>query len=204
MQASDEELRGRAGRSVRDLGHALVGHHAPPELLGRISHLLDALTAELQRGEPRSRPGADFQNRMSEPEPPDGAVFTTYPDRPISGAASPWGVDLVVHREDDWVVGRCVLRSAHEGAPQRSHGGVVAAIFDDVMGFVLHLHQRFAFTGDLYVRYEAPTPLFVPVEFRARLAEEKGRKMFIEAAGRHGEVQFASARGTFITVPGYA
>ena len=53
------------------------------------------------------------------------------------------------------------LRSAHEGAPNRSHGGIVAALFDDVFGFVLGVIHQAAFTGDLYIRY-ARTDAAVP------------------------------------------
>ena len=45
-----------------------------------------------------SRPGRDMQNRASEPTPDDGERIESHPDRPISGAASPWGVDLAVRR----------------------------------------------------------------------------------------------------------
>ena len=49
------DARARAGRAVRDIGHALVGHHAPVELLDRLAAQLDALTTELEPGEPRVR-----------------------------------------------------------------------------------------------------------------------------------------------------
>ena len=45
--------------------------------------------------------------------------------------------------------------AAHEGAPGRSHGGVVAGLFDDVFGFVLDVVQEPAFTGELTIRYVA-------------------------------------------------
>ena len=51
----DAEERARAGRAIRDLGHAFVGHHAPPELLDEVASTLDELTARLDAGEPRDR-----------------------------------------------------------------------------------------------------------------------------------------------------
>ena len=72
--------------------------------------------------------------------------MTSYDERPISGRASPWGLDLDIHREGDEVVAALTLRSAHEGAPGRSHGGIVAALFDDVYGFVLTILAQPAFT----------------------------------------------------------
>jgi hypothetical protein len=118
-EPSPRELaaRAHAGAAVRDLGHALVGHDNTPEMLEMVAHTVEAMAVDLAEGPIRSRPGRDMQNRASGPPPPDGAVFTSYPDRPISGAASPWGVDLVVRRDGDGVVGTCTLRAAHEGAP---------------------------------------------------------------------------------------
>lgn len=144
-----------------------------------------------------------MQNRLVEDPPADGTVFVSYPDRPVSGAASPWGVDLIVSRDGDAVVGRCTLRAAHEGAPGRSHGGVTAAIFDDLFGFVLAIHQLVAFTGELSVRYSGPAPLHVPVEFRARLVDRQRRKLFMEAEASSDGVAFATSKATFITVDNF-
>ena len=203
-EASARELaaRGHAGQSVRDLSHAIVGHNNPEELLEMVAMSVEAMAVQLAKGSHRSRPGRDMQNRAAEPVPLDGDLIVTHPDRPISGAASPWGVDLVVHRDGDEVVGVCTLRAAHEGAPGRSHGGVVAATFDDLFGFVLTIHQiGAAFTGELTVRYLAGTPLFQPLEFRARLVGEERRKLFLAAEARAADLLIATATATFIRLP---
>lgn len=196
----DEALRALAGSAVRHLGHALVGHHAAPDLLRRVADGVEALAAELDTGSDRSRPGQDMQNDDAIDDVAIGAVMTSHADRPVSGAASPWGVDLVITRTGEHeVTGRCILRSAHEGAPARSHGGVVAAIFDDLFGFVLHIHGQRAFTGELSIRYEAPTPLHVPLEFRARLVGTERRKLFMEAEAYQGEQRLVTSKTTFIS-----
>lgn len=200
LAARELTARAHAGRAVRDLGHALVGHDNPPEVLEHVAVSTEALVRLLVHGSPRSRPGHDMQNRQMGPPPPDGGVFDTYPDRPVSGASSPWGVDLVVSRHGEYAVGRCTLRSAHEGAPGRSHGGVVAATFDDLYGYVLAINQVMGFTGELTVRYVGPTPLHVPLEFRARLVGSERRKLFMEAEASSDGTVFATSKATFITV----
>ena len=55
-----------------------------------------------------------------------------------------------------------------------------------------------AFTGELSVRFEAPAPLGVELEFRARLVESSGRKRFLAAEGTSPQGRFSSATGTFI------
>ena len=201
LEARELAARDHAGRSVRDLGHALVGHNNPPETLEMVAVSVEAMAVQLTKGTHRSRPGQDMQNQAASPPPADGATFTSHPDRPISGAASPWGVDLVVTRDGSDVIGHCTLRAAHEGPPGRSHGGVVAATFDDLFGFVLTVNQLAAFTGELTIRYLAGCPLFEPLELRARLVGREGRKLFIEGDGRSLHGVFATAKATFIALP---
>lgn len=184
---------------MRDIGHALVGHHASVEVIDRVASTLDALTAELVAGGPRSRAQSPRQGEWGG-EPPDGATMTTYDERPVSGRASPWGLDLHVWRDGDAAVADVVLRAAHEGAPGRSHGGIVAALFDDVYGFVLSIIGQAAFTGELAVRFAAGTPIGVPLRCRAWLVGSERRKLFMEATLTAGEKVVASSKATFITI----
>ena len=196
----DEDLRAEAGAAIRHLGHALVGHHASPALLGRIAESVDKLATELDVNGVRLRPGEDMTNIENWEQTPDGEIMTSYPDRPISGAASPWGVDLVIRRDGEGVIGTTTFRAAHEGAPGRAHGGVLAATFDDLFGFLNQLLGRHAFTGELTVRYEAPTPLNRPIDLRARVLRIEGRKLFLEAEAFDGETRFARSTAVFIRV----
>ncbi len=193
------DARAEAGRAIRDIGHALVGHHAPIDLVEKVTDVLDPLTAEMSQGGLRSRAEARREGEWGE-QPADGATMTTYDERPVSGRSSPWGLDLLVRRDGDEVFSEVTLRAAHEGAPGRSHGGIVAALFDDVFGFVLTILGQSAFTGELSVRYEAGVPIGVPLECRVRLAEQSGRKLFMTGElTAHGQV-LARSKATFITI----
>jgi len=197
----------RAGVALRALGHAFVGHHADDELLDELAVGLEAFTERLGEGDTRARdPIVWREQRLSGPAP-DGERMHTYDDRPFSGRSSPWGLGLQVHRRGDEIEAIVTLDSAHEGAPSRSHGGIVAGLFDDIFGFVLDILQQAAFTGELTVRYVAPTPLHRPLACRGRLREQVGRKIFIEGelvditAGPGGAEQVvARATGLFIAV----
>ena len=105
--------------------------------------------------------------------------MTSYDERPISGRSSPWGLDIEVRRDGEEVVAAFTLRAAHEGAPGRSHGGIVAALFDDVYGFVLQMRAEVAFTGELWLRYEAGVPIGEPLSCRVRLDRQDGRKLYM-------------------------
>ena len=192
------EARIRAGRAIRDIGHAVVGHHAPDELLDEVADTLNSLSGRLDGRTRRTRAPENFQQRNKETQVQDGGTFTTYPDRPYSGTASPLGLDLRVVRDGDEVVAHFELRAAHEGAPTRSHGGIVSAVIDDVFGFVLQLNQLMGFTGELTVRYEAGTPIGRPLQLRARMERKEGRKIFMTGELLDGETRTASARAIFI------
>lgn len=194
------EARAEAGRAVRDLGHSLVGHHAPVELVQRVTATLDALTAELDHGAHRSRSQTSLRGEWGE-VPADGEAMSTYDERPVSGRSSPWGLDLEVRRRGDEVVAHVTFRAAHEGAPDRSHGGIVAALFDDVFGFVLALQRQPAFTGELSVRYEAGVPIGVPLECHVRMESAQGRKLLMVGELYDGDTVLARSRATFITIP---
>lgn len=186
---------------MRDIGHALIGHEADDATLADVSATLDALTARLEAGARRSREAETFQHGDEWEANDDQVELTGFADRPVSGAASPLGLDVDIRREDHEIVATVTLRSAHEGAPSRSHGGVVAALFDDVFGFVLAIERTPAFTGELSIRYEAGTPLHVPLECRVRLTSREGRKLYMtgELTTPEGQVCVRS-KATFIAI----
>lgn len=195
------QARAEAGRAIRDIGHALVGHHAAVELLEEVTRTLDELTARLDDGSPRSRSEVRRDGQFDAPEP-DGSVLTSYDERPVSGRSSPWGLDVEVRRDGDEAVASLTLRAAHEGAPGRCHGGIVAALFDDVFGFVLQVHARAAFTGELWLRYEAGVPIGVPLACRTRLDRSEGRKLYMsgELTVADTGALLARSSGTFIAI----
>jgi len=195
--------RRRVGRAIRDLGHAVVGHVATADELDALADRLAECVSELEAGPRRSRaierPSGDWG-----PGPVDGEEMISFEDRPVSGRASPLGLDARVLRDGDEAVCEVTLRAAHEGAPGRAHGGVVAALFDDIYGFLLTIHETPGFTGELTVRYQAGVPLYRPLECRVRLAGRDGRKLHmvgeLTGAGDDGHrVAYATSRATFIT-----
>jgi acyl-coenzyme A thioesterase PaaI-like protein len=202
MSSSDFDAetlaRTRLGAAIRNLGHAVVGHEADPAHLEEIAASLEQMSTSVQAGGARSR--VSTEPHWGDDEVPDGAVLLSHGDRPFAGPFSPLSVDMTVRRVGDEAVGVVTYRSAHEGAPGRCHGGVVAGVFDDVLGYVLQVHRHVAFTGTITVRYERPTPLFVPIVYRARLDRIEGRKLFMTADCWHDDLRIAGATATFIAV----
>jgi acyl-coenzyme A thioesterase PaaI-like protein len=200
-----ETPRARAAAALRRLGHAVVGHNADDELLERIAEVAARTAATVEQGEGRSRPIDAIKRRLWEDPPVDGGPMSHFAECVVSGTANPMGIAIKVRREGDEAVADFNLGAAFEGAPRRAHGGVVAAIFDDVMGYVLVVHRTPAFTGRLTINYRAPVPMGQDMTVRARLSRRSGRKLSMTAemtlASDPSHPVICDAEGLFIAIP---
>jgi acyl-coenzyme A thioesterase PaaI-like protein len=196
---STDQRRIDAAAALRDLNHAFTAHDPDDEQLRTVERDAHALVARLESTKRRDRL-ALMRAAVGPDSFPITASGSGFADRAVGGAANPTSVDVDVTFEPDEVVARVVLRPAFEGAPGRAHGGIVAAAFDDVTGFVIGQIHEPAYTGELVVRYLAPVPVNEPLELRARLDRRERRKLFITAEARHlGEV-VATCQAIYITV----
>lgn len=203
MPPAVAEARRRLGRAYRRLGHAIAGHRPDADTVDRVAHILDRTVDELA-GFPELRRDVERRHEIEWERPvDDGASMFSFDERPVSGRSAPLGFDLDVVREGDEAVGRLTFGRAHEGAPNRAHGGMVSALFDDVFGFILSIEQQAGFTGELTVRYEAGTPIGTPLECRVRMTHREGRKMLMTGEltpdGDPSTV-YARSRATFIAI----
>jgi hypothetical protein len=145
------EIRQEVARAVRSLGHALVAHEADETTLARIAAEVAAMAKEVARG-PQRRRGAEVAELLPLITDPDRVSFSSVLlERPISGAANPTAADVTFRREGDEIVADVRFGPAFEGAPGRIHGGMVAAVFDDVTGGALALARAPAYTARLTV-----------------------------------------------------
>jgi acyl-coenzyme A thioesterase PaaI-like protein len=199
-----DEQRLAAAAALRDLSHAFVAHDLDPEGLEEIRRTATEQATALRAGARRDRLArmraarqAAGANEASFAAALPGSGFE---DRAVAGRANPGSVDLEVEFEDDDVVARVVLRRAFEGAPGRAHGGIVAAVFDDVTGFIIGRIGQPAFTGELTVRFVAPVPIEEPLVVRARLDGRERRKLFISAEASAAGAVVARCRAIYITV----
>ena len=191
----------RAATALRRLGHAIVSHDVAASTFDTVASQVEEWLPMIESAPGRSRSVETMKQHMFE-RPPEGSPIGTFPDCVVSGDANPMGLDIQFFRDGDEAVSRAVLGPAFEGAPNRAHGGVVAAVFDDLMGFVLTIHESPAYTAELTVRYKRPTPVGEEIEFRARLVDRRGRRLHIEAeAADKAGTKIATAVGLFITIP---
>jgi acyl-coenzyme A thioesterase PaaI-like protein len=190
-----------AAAAMRRLGHAMVGHDVDDDAFDAMTSTVEALLTQVEAAPRRQRPMLNMSSDLFAVPPPQGGVRGShFTDCIVTGPANPMGVAAHILRDGDDAVLRCTLGDAFEGAPGRAHGGMVAALFDETMGFVLSITCTPAFTGRLTVTYRAPVPIGLPLEFRARLTGRDGRKLLMAGEARQGDVLLGEAEALFVAV----
>lgn len=101
------------------------------------------------------------------------------------------------------VVSRVDVTGAHQGAPGLAHGGLVAAVMDETLGFMLWMLATSGVTARLEVSFRTPVPIHRTVTTRARCTGVAGRKIFGYADMHLGDLDgplLAEASGLFVIV----
>ncbi len=93
---------------------------------------------------------------------------------------------------------RVTMTWPYEGPPAHTHGGWVAALWDEVLGGVQALGGNPGFTGTLTVVYRSPTPLGTELVFRGWVDSVSGRKTIAKGTCHAGETLCSEAEGIFI------
>jgi acyl-coenzyme A thioesterase PaaI-like protein len=111
------------------------------------------------------------------------------------------GFHLQVRREGDEVVAEHTFADRHSGAPGIAHGGAVATVVDDLLGFLLYVARIAGVTRHLEVEYLKPVLTGVPYVVRARVDSLEGRKLWVSCAATApgGDITF-TAKALFLQV----
>ncbi len=105
-----------------------------------------------------------------------------YPTCLGCGPDSEQGFHLQVRREGDEMVAEHVFEPRHGGAPGIAHGGAVATVVDDVLGFLLYVAQVPGVTRKLEVEYLKPVLIGVHYVVRAKVDRIDGRKLWFSCS----------------------
>ncbi|HKH88384.1 MAG TPA: PaaI family thioesterase [Acidimicrobiales bacterium] len=118
---------------------------------------------------------------------------------PVSGRsnaiAPPVTLSVVDGPDGAHIEGSVTFGPAYEGPPGHVHGGLIASMFDELLGFA---QQGPGFTATLTVRYLRPTPLNRHLKLRASVERVDGRKRTIRGSCELDGIVLAEAEGLFI------
>lgn len=124
----------------------------------------------------------------------DGGCF-------VCGANNPRGLRLSFRTVDDEHVTEFTPTADHQGFAGIVHGGILAALLDEVMGRYLWQQALFAVTAELKVSLHRPAHVGQRLRVAGRISEMRGRLILCTArAERDDGTLVASAEGKFIRV----
>ena len=189
--APGPELR-RLADALRLTVDQITRTEASPETLTRAAEAVEAASAIL---DPETPPWAPhFPARVAASADP----HDYFPFSPVVGLYHPIAPPVLVEITDGVVHGRANLGSMFEGPPGCVHGGIIAELFDELLGIVNIAAGVGAMTGTLTIRYRRPTPLLTDLRFEGRHDGIEGRKVFATGSLFAGDDLCAEAEGIFI------
>jgi acyl-coenzyme A thioesterase PaaI-like protein len=198
--------RAEVAGKLRELGHEFVARDVDEATLAHMSEVIDQLIDEARRapGRTRTLAASSYDAFASTvPQHGTGEPRQLFSDSIVSGGSNPMGLGAYLWRDGEQAVMEVTLGKAFEGAPERAHGGVVAALVDETMGLVLAIHHQMAYTVQLNIAYRAPTPVNTPLLSRAWLERREGRKLFMHARVSAGETTVVEAEAIFVAIESY-
>ena len=187
------ELR-RLADAMRGVTDQMVRTHASPAVLAEAAAAVERAGALL---EPETPPWYTSLPAMPENDL-DPHVY--FPFSPMIGWYSPLSAPLDCDVHDQTVTARATLGAAYEGPPGCVHGGIIAGLFDEVLGIANITAGVGAMTGTLTIIYRNPTPLYSELTFRGKTDRIEGRKVFTRGTLHVGDQLCAEAEGIFIHV----
>jgi acyl-coenzyme A thioesterase PaaI-like protein len=201
-QVTHPEETATAVAATRSLIGAIRTSDAPADVLERATALVAEAAALLAA---HGVDGARGQNALRVAETSVAEFATADPARffpysPVVGPLSPIAPPVVVTFDGERLRGRATLSATYAGPPGAVHGGIVAMVFDELLGAVNACLGLGAFTGTLSVRYERLTPIETELEFESWVDRTEGRKVFTAGTISAGGEVTARAEGIFIRV----
>ena len=189
VRTSDLDAAAAAGVDITDLATAVAA------VRSRLSaHVVDDV--RMQAGlRTQDRPGA------APGELPDLTGVTPeafFPYSPVIGPLNPIAPPFRFWMEGEEVRGEGRFGAAYNGPPAGVHGGLVAALMDEVLGVTGVMTGNHGFTGTLTIRYESLTPVDTDLRVRGWVDGAEGRKAFIAGELLAGDRLCARADGVFI------
>lgn len=121
------------------------------------------------------------------------------------GTENPASLGIAPTLDDDGRVrAPFTARKEHRGLSQISHGGIVATVCDEMMGFAMAVYggRDLYVTTSLELRFLRPVMLGEPMVAEAWCTGRRGRIVFVRARilGQDGQ-EHATARARFFRLP---
>ncbi len=115
------------------------------------------------------------------------------------GAQNERGLHMEFRREGDRAICDYTPCEYQQGYPGRMHGGIVATLIDEAMGWAVYGAARWGATARLNVRFRKPVPLDQNLRIKAWVTNNRSRLLELRAEVRDpAGALLADAEGTFM------
>jgi acyl-coenzyme A thioesterase PaaI-like protein len=189
----DEQKREllRLASALRGLVESSVALTAP----------LPELTAMADAAEALGARAAGFAGERPFPRyaaPVDGDLNTILPWGVISGPYNPLAAPVSMSAESGKAIGTARFGLAYEGPPGGVHGGVVAAVWDQVLAYACMIQGTPGHTATFTTSFRAITPLREQLRFEAWVERTEGRRVHARGQCHAAGKLVSEAEGIFI------
>jgi acyl-coenzyme A thioesterase PaaI-like protein len=193
--------RRRLAEAMRELCAEVVACDAPDSVFREAAEAVEAFVEQL-RAEPRRV--RTVSSSLEEEIRTEGNRYH-YGDlldfSPLAGLANPLAPPMSVSKEDDATLAATLTFSAaFEGGPGLTHGGYVAAAFDELLGLTQSLTGEAGVTAKLKVRYRSPCPLNTELRMEGKVHKIEGRRIVAKGTMHADERLVADGEATFIVL----
>jgi acyl-coenzyme A thioesterase PaaI-like protein len=168
---------------VRELANAVRASTAPDDVAEKVCMLVRQARTLLDG---HIWPGPYAVEQLAPPsdrtlvwQPDD--LRKTIPYSPFLGDLNPTSGRAKVWAEGEAVRGTVTMSAIHAGPIGTVHGGVVAALFDELTSLAIMAAGRVGYTQTLTVNYRRPTPLGAELQLWAETGGQTG-KVFLTSA----------------------
>ena len=193
-----EDAIAELNRAVRAVIEKVRVTTAPDELASESARVLQSIADDLA---PYMHEGTPAQAGLDEGGPYDmvgASPAASFPYSPVVGSRNPISPPIDFRVTEAGLEAEHVFTAAWAGPPGAVHGGIVALVFDELLGSTNVVADVGAYTGTLSVRYHIPTPLGVSIRMLGTIVRQEGRKVMTEGKMWAGDTLTAEAEGIFI------
>jgi len=120
------------------------------------------------------------------------------PFNPATGVLNPLAPKLEMTIAGKTLVTHCEFSRCHEGGPDTAHGGMIAAVYDQLLAYATMIEGKTGPTVWLKVTYLKPTPVNERLRFETLVTSVAGRKYSVAGSCYRGEVKVSTAEGLML------
>jgi len=192
FDAEQVEQCARIVSGVRELNRRVLRLAGSAEALAAAADRIDDLLGSLDPVT-GSRAMQTFRFQF-DPRDPNAVM----PFNPATGAFNPVAPGLAMTLEGEKLVARLEFGDAYESGPDLVQGGMVAALYDQLLAFAVMAAGKTGHTVSLAVRYLAPTPIHQPLRFEASVASVEGKKYTVVGSCHLGDRMVSEAEAVIL------